>query len=97
MSINTREMGERVAATLGGGRAVLLKSHGAVVAGADLLESFALAIYLEDNASRQYLAMQIGAPYVLSEAEQTASRGRLGTPSLYRKAWDHYRARLGRR
>ena len=97
MSINTREMGERVAATLGGGPAVLLKSHGAVVAGADLLESFALAIYLEDNASRQYLAMQIGTPYVLNDAEQEASRGRLGTPSLYRKAWDHYRARLGRR
>jgi len=97
MSINTREMGERVAEALGRGPAVLLKSHGAVVAAGDLLESFALAIYLEDNASRQYLAMQIGTPYVLNEAEQESSRARLGTPSLYRKAWDHYRARLGRR
>ncbi|HWK11828.1 MAG TPA: class II aldolase/adducin family protein [Vicinamibacterales bacterium] len=94
LSINTREMGERVAAALGGGRALLLKSHGAVVVGGDMLECFALAMYLEQNASRQYLAMQIGSPYVLSEAEQEACRRRLGTPSLYRKAWDHYLARM---
>ena len=37
---------------------------------------------------------QIGTPYVLSEAEQAACRSRLGTPSLYRKAWDHFRTRI---
>jgi L-fuculose-phosphate aldolase len=96
LSINTCEMGARVAATLGAGPAVLLKSHGAVVAGADMLECFARTVYLEENAARQYLAMQIGTPYVLSEAEQEACRSRLGTPSLYRKAWDHYGAALTR-
>jgi L-fuculose-phosphate aldolase len=96
LSINTRDMGERVAATLGAGPAVLLKSHGAVVTGRDMLECFARTVYLEENASRQYLAMQIGTPYVLSEAEQEACRSRLGTPSLYRKAWDHYDAALKR-
>jgi L-fuculose-phosphate aldolase len=96
LSINTREMGARVAATLGAGPAVLLKSHGAVVAGADMLECFARTVYLEENAERQYLAMQIGTPYVLSEAEQEACRSRLGTPALYRKAWDHYAAVLAR-
>jgi ribulose-5-phosphate 4-epimerase/fuculose-1-phosphate aldolase len=93
LSVNTAEMGQRVVGTLGGGPAVLLKSHGAVTVGSDLLEAFARAIYLEDNASRQYLAMQIGTPYVLSGAEQEACRARLGTPSLYQKAWDHYRAK----
>ncbi len=96
LSINTREMGERVAGVLGAGPAVLLKSHGAVIVGTDILECFARTVYLEDNASRQYLAMQIGTPYVLSEAEQAACRSRLGTPSLYRKAWDHYGAALKR-
>jgi ribulose-5-phosphate 4-epimerase/fuculose-1-phosphate aldolase len=95
LSINTREMGERVAGALGDGPAVLLKSHGAVIVGVDVLECFALTVYLEDNAARQYLAMQIGTPYVLSDAEQAACRSRLGVPSLYRKAWDHYYARLG--
>lgn len=96
LSINTREMGERLAGVLGDGPAVLLKSHGAVVVGADLLECFALTVYLEDNAARQYLAMQIGNPYVLTEEEQAACRSRLGTSSLYRKAWDHYAAALKR-
>jgi len=95
LSINTRGMGERVAAALGRGRAVLLKSHGAVVAGSNIVECFALAAYLEENASRQYLAMQIGTPYVFSDAEQQNFRERLGAPGLFRKTWDHYRSRSG--
>ncbi len=76
LSVNTRPMGEKVAATLGNGPAVLLKSHGAVVVGSDIVECFALAAYLEENAYRQYMAMQIGDPYVFSEAEQRAFRER---------------------
>jgi ribulose-5-phosphate 4-epimerase/fuculose-1-phosphate aldolase len=94
LSVNTRAMGETVAATLGGGPAVLLKSHGAVIVGSDIVECFALAAYLEENAYRQYMAMQIGEPYVFSEAEQQAFRERLWTPTLFRKTWDHYHSRL---
>jgi hypothetical protein len=47
-----------------------------------------------DLAYRQYMAMQIGAPYVFSEAEQKASREKLWTPSLFKKTWDHYRSKL---
>jgi L-fuculose-phosphate aldolase len=94
MSVNTRAMGEKVAATLGRRPAVLLKSHGAVVVGSDLIECFALTAYLEENAYRQYMALQIGAPYVFSEAEQQAFRERLWTPNLFRKTWDHYHAKL---
>jgi L-fuculose-phosphate aldolase len=92
LSVNTRPMGEKVAATLGSGPAVLLKSHGAVVVGSDIVECFALAAYLEENAYRQYMAMQIGDPYVFSEAEQQAFRERLWTADLFRKTWDHYRS-----
>ena len=94
LSINTRPMGERVAAALGAGHAVLLKSHGAVIAGSDLVECFALAAYLEENAYRQYMAMQIGEPYVFSAAEQQAFRERLWTASLFRKTWDHYYSKI---
>ena len=94
MSVNTRAMGERVAATLGRGAAVLLKSHGAVVVGSDVVECFAMAAYLEENAYRQYMAMQIGTPYVFSEAERQAFRERLWTPGLFRKTWDHYHWKL---
>jgi ribulose-5-phosphate 4-epimerase/fuculose-1-phosphate aldolase len=73
---------------------VLLKSHGAVVASGDLLECFALAIYLEENGRRQYMAMQIGEPHVFTESERAACRAHLASPALFRKVWDHHRARL---
>lgn len=94
LSVNTKAMGERLARTLGQERAALLKSHGAVTVGADLVEAFALAAYLEENAHRQYLAMQIGKPYVFGEAEQAACRENLWSASLFRKTWDHYRSKL---
>ena len=94
LSVNTKPLGEQVAATLGSGRAVLLKSHGAIVVGSDIIECFALAAYLEENAYRQYMAMQIGVPYVFSKAERQAFRERLWTPGLFRKTWDHYHSKL---
>jgi ribulose-5-phosphate 4-epimerase/fuculose-1-phosphate aldolase len=94
LSVNTRPTGERVAAALGQHPAVLLKSHGAVVVGSDLVECFALAAYLEENAYRQYMAMQIGTPYVFAAAEQQACRERLWSPGLFRKTWDHYHWKL---
>ena len=95
LSVNTKPMGEKLAAELGRGPAILLKAHGAVVVGADIVECFALAAYVEENAYRQYMAMQIGEPYVFSEAEQQASREKLWTPNLFKKTWNHYYSKLG--
>jgi len=90
LSVNTKPMGERLAEALGGGPAVLLKAHGAVTVGADVIEAFVLAAYLEENAYRQYMAMQVGTPYVFSAAEQQACREKLWSPNLFKKTWDHY-------
>ena len=94
LSINTKPMGEKLAAALGRRPAVLLKAHGAVAVGADIVECFALAAYIEENAYRQYMAMQIGKPYVFSETEQQASREKLWTASLFKKTWDHYHSKI---
>ena len=94
LSINTKPMGERVARALGDRPAILLKSHGVTVAGADVVECFALAVYLEENAYRQYMAMQIGSPYQFMPEEQEACRTKLWTKSLFRKTWDHYRSKI---
>ena len=94
LSVNTRANGEKLAATLGPRRAALLKAHGVVVVGADIVECFALAAYVEENACRQYMAMQIGEPYVFSEAEQQACRRNLWSPALFKKTWDHYHSKL---
>jgi ribulose-5-phosphate 4-epimerase/fuculose-1-phosphate aldolase len=95
LSVNTPALGRTLAGALGTRPAVLLKAHGAAVVGASVTECFALAAYLEENAYRQYMAMQIGDPYVFSESEQRACRERLWTPNLFQKTWDHYRAKLG--
>jgi L-fuculose-phosphate aldolase len=94
LSVNNPSMGRKVAATRGEGSAALLKSHGAVIVGADIIECFALAAYLEENAQRQYMAMQIGDPYVFSADEQRICRERLKTPALLKKTWDHYYSKL---
>jgi len=94
LSINTKPMGETLAAALGRRPAVLLKAHGAVAVGAGIVECFALAAYIEENAYRQYMAMQIGEPYVFSAMEQQVSREKLWTPSLFRKTWDHYYSKI---
>jgi L-fuculose-phosphate aldolase len=94
LSINTKPMGEKLAAAVGSGPGVLLKAHGAVAVGSDIVECFALAAYIEENCYRQYMAMQIGEPYVFSEAEQKACREKLWTPSLFKKTWDHYYSKL---
>ena len=94
LSINTKAMGETLVEHLGQRPAVLLKAHGVVVVGADIVECFALAAYVEENAYRQYMAMQIGEPYVFSEAEQKATREKLWSASLFKKTWDHYHSKL---
>ena len=94
LSINTEEAGRRLADTLGSARAVFIKSHGAVVVGADITECFALAAYTEENAYRQYMALQVGDPYVLNDEERRASEQNLWSRGLFQKVWDHYRSRL---
>ncbi|MFT8246521.1 class II aldolase/adducin family protein [Roseomonas sp. BN140053] len=94
LSVNTGAAGAALAQTLGAGRAVLLRSHGAVVVGADIVESFALALYLEDNAQRQYMARALGRPYVFTPEEQAACRENLWKRNLFQKAWDHQKARV---
>lgn len=93
-SINTFEMAERLAATLGKGRSALMKAHGAVAVGKDIVEAFVLANYLEENAYRQYMAMQIGKPYVFSEREQALCSEKLWSRSLFERTWAHHMAKL---
>ena len=94
-SINTRAKGEELAAVVGQGRAALLQSHGSVVVGADMVECFALTVYLEENAYRQYMATQIGEPRVFTAEEIASSRENLWKPNLFRKTWDYYAAKAG--
>ncbi len=93
-SINNRTMADRLAATLGGRPAALMKSHGAVTVGKTIVEAFVLANYMEENAYRQYMAMQIGKPYAFDAQELALCREKLWSDALFKRAWDHFHAKL---
>jgi L-fuculose-phosphate aldolase len=93
-SINRKELGEELAAALGAHRVAMLKSHGAVVVGADVIEAFVLAVYLEETAKRQYMARALGTPHALGPAEVEEISANLRKPHLLRKVWDYHRAKL---
>jgi len=96
-SINRQDLAVELAAALGGHRVAMLRSHGAVVVGADVVEAFVLAIYLEETAKRQYLARALGTPYALVAAEMEKIGANLRKPHLLRKVWDFHHAKLGAR
>src|SRR5690349_11665680 len=60
--IRSKEMGAGVARALGPHRAVLLKNHGAVTAGATIAEAVIAAIMLENAAMVQLIAEAAGDP-----------------------------------
>ena len=93
-SINNPVMAKRLADALGDRSAAMMKSHGAVTVGKSIVEAFVLANYLEENAYRQYMALQIGKPYCFTTEEVAACREKLWTESLFKRTWDHFRAKL---
>lgn len=93
-SINNPVMAARLAQTLGQGPAAMMKSHGAVTVGKTIVEAFVLANYMEENAYRQYMALQIGTPYAFTEEERALCRQKLWNEALFKRAWDHFRAKL---
>lgn len=93
-SINNKKMADRLAATLGDRPAALMKAHGAVTVGRSILEAFVLATYMEDNAHRQYMAMQIGKPYAFNELELALCREKLWNDKLFQRTWDHFHGQL---
>ena len=95
-SINQRPLAEELAEALGPHRVIMMRSHGAVTVGGDIVEAFVLAIYLEETARRQYLARAIGTPYALAAAEVETIGANLRRPHLLRKVWDYHHAKLRR-
>jgi L-fuculose-phosphate aldolase len=94
-SINSVEMSDALNAVLGDRPAALMKSHGAVTVGSSIVEAFVLINYLEENAHRQHMAMQIGTPYSFSQDEMDLCRAKLWNDKLFQRTWDHFYAKLG--
>ena len=94
LSMNNSDIGNALAELLGNGRAALLRAHGSVVVGKDVLEATVLAIYLELNAERQVRAAALGKPYVFSDDEIRAFQKGLEKRGLFEKCWNYYLAKF---
>jgi L-fuculose-phosphate aldolase len=90
MSVNNEKIASAVAKKLGTGKAVLLKAHGSVLTGNDILEATVLAIYLELNAERQVQGQLLGTPYVFNNEEAESLRKGLYKRGLFEKCWNFY-------
>lgn len=87
--IKTPEQGRALAETMGGGDAVLLRAHGAVLAAASVIELFMKCIHFEENARAQIIASQLGETAPLTKAEVDAIEE--SWPEAFRK---HYAAKI---
>jgi len=95
MLVDSMAMGHSLSRTLGKGRVALLRGHGAVCAGADLMAVVMISIGLRDNAALMREMREIGEPVYLSDGEiEKTSAMLLGAMPLAR-AWDYWVARAG--
>ena len=86
--VNDAARGAALAETLGPHRATLMKAHGIVVTGADIVEMTASVFILEDNAHRAWIAAAMGpVEYLSDEAMAKIEPELLKTRGPYRRIW----------
>jgi L-ribulose-5-phosphate 4-epimerase len=88
--INTRELGDGLARMLGKRRAVLIKMHGAAIAGSTLEEAFVAAFQLEENAQQQLLAEATGRAEPMTPEDVARCLKQSWRPASIRKRWQYY-------
>jgi HCOMODA/2-hydroxy-3-carboxy-muconic semialdehyde decarboxylase len=95
MLINTLPMGHSLAKTLGQGRTVLIRGHGAVVVGEDIRNMVIASVYLKENAELVLTARSLGKLYYLTPGEVQKTGAMLRSQLATDRAWDYYVARAG--
>ena len=95
MLVASMETGRDLAAALASGNVVLMRGHGATVAGNNLQEAVSTAIYLQINARLQAQAMQIGEPRFLTRGEIEQARSRIFSPLVLDRTWEYWSRRAG--
>ncbi|WP_394846754.1 class II aldolase/adducin family protein [Pendulispora brunnea] len=69
MLVTSPEIGQSLAASLGGRAMVLMRGHGATIVGTSLKEAVFRSVYATLNAQLQPVAMQLGQPTFLDPGE----------------------------
>jgi len=88
--VDSRELGDALARTLGAHRAALIRMHGAVIVGRSVEEAFVAALQLEENAEKQLWAEATGRaePMTPEEAERCVRQS--FSAFSVAKRWQYY-------
>jgi ribulose-5-phosphate 4-epimerase/fuculose-1-phosphate aldolase len=95
MLVRTIEQGRDLAATLGERPCVLMRGHGAVVAGASIQSAVLTAIYLQVNANVLLDSLPLGTPEPLTGEEIAKSAATQLSPLALDRAWEYFCQRAG--
>lgn len=91
--ITTMEQANQMARVLGGAKAVIMKGHGAVVAGSNVEAAFLASLHLEENAKLFVEASVMGNPQPLPEEERKRASANTYKSSSIQKSWDYFVAK----
>lgn len=91
--VTTQAHGEDLAETLGGNRVVLMRGHGASVAGASIQNAVHIAVYLKVNAQLQSEAMSMGGGITYLSDGEIAEMQK--TSAGHARAWEYWARRAG--
>lgn len=94
MLVRTMAQGRDMAKTLAENSCLLMRGHGAVIAGHSLREAVLVAIYLQVNARIQLQALQLGDPKMLSAAEVELTRVTQFSPLSIDRVWEYFLSRI---
>ena len=95
--IRTRELGDQVAATLGGHDAMLLRGHGVNVAAKDVRRVCVLTLWMEEAANYQLRAMSAGKPRYFTSEELAVIYPQVSAEEVSNRAWEYFSSRAEQR
>lgn len=89
--VNERAMGEELARALADNRAVQIRHHGSVLVGNSVEEVFATAVFMEENAKKQYQAYLVNRNHRVLEGENLKRTQETNWSSkIVRKVWRYH-------
>ena len=94
--VSTNDQGQDLARAMGDGRVILMRGHGATVAGLAVLDAVMTAVYLQVNAQLQMDALRLGEVTYLHPGEVDIRLARSQKFIGNDRAWEYMSRRAGR-
>lgn len=88
--VNTRELGDELATVLGGSTVASIRHHGSVFVESEIEALFARAVFVEENAQKQYYAALLGNVEPLRGGNLERTRVTNWSPKIARKVWNYH-------